>query len=100
MLIDLRGKLHVITSHISAGKRGVFDLGQQAVQGVTKFVKHGFGITTLLEMVIAEDADLVALPFEQPVWLDLSVAWRQGGYLSRANRTFVDFLLEHSNAQT
>ena len=65
-----------------------------------QIVKHGFGITTLLEMVIAEDADLVALPFEQPVWLDLSVAWRQGGYLSRANRTFVDFLLEHSNAQT
>ncbi len=65
-----------------------------------QIVKHGFGITTLLEMVIAEDADLVALPFEQPVWLDLSVAWRQGGYLSRANRTFVDFLLEHSHAQT
>ena len=65
-----------------------------------QIVRQGFGITTLLEMVIAEDADLVALPFEQPVWLDLSVAWRQGGYLSRANRTFVDFLLEHSNAQT
>jgi len=59
-----------------------------------QIVKHGFGITTLLEMVIAEDTGLIARPFTQPVWLDLSIAWRQGGYLSRANQTFVDFLLQ------
>lgn len=61
-----------------------------------QIVKHGFGLTTLLAMVIAEDRELVARPFAEPVWLDLSIAWRQGGYLSRANRTFVEFLLQHS----
>ncbi|WP_027853782.1 LysR family transcriptional regulator [Marinobacterium litorale] len=63
---------------------------------IKQIVRHGFALTTLLAMVIEEDADLVARPFSEPVWLDLSIAWRREGYLSRANRTFVDFLLQHS----
>ncbi|MCA6064491.1 LysR family transcriptional regulator [Thalassolituus marinus] len=63
---------------------------------IRQIVKQGFAITTLLPMVIRDDPQLVAVPFTQPVWLDLSIAWRRGGYLSVANRTFVEFLLAHS----
>jgi len=63
---------------------------------IKAIVKQGFGISTLLGMVIEEDPDLVGLPFCEPVWLDLSIAWRRDGYLSRANRAFVDFLLEQN----
>ena len=63
---------------------------------IKAIVNQGFGISTLLGMVIEEDPDLIGLPFEEPVWLDLSIAWRRDGYLSRANQAFVDFLLEHS----
>ncbi|WP_372831443.1 LysR family transcriptional regulator [Pontibacterium sp.] len=63
---------------------------------IKAIVTQGFGISTLLGMVIEEDPDLIGLPFEEPVWLDLSIAWRRNGYLSRANQAFVDFLLEHS----
>ncbi|TVQ69782.1 MAG: LysR family transcriptional regulator [Oceanospirillales bacterium] len=59
---------------------------------IKQIVKQGFGISTLLQMVIRDEPALVARPFEQPVILDLSLAWRKGGYLSRANRTFIDFL--------
>jgi len=63
---------------------------------IKQIVRHGFAVTTLLAMVIEEDADLVAKPFAEPVWLDLSIAWRRDGYLSRANRAFVDFLLDNT----
>ena len=63
---------------------------------IKAIINQGFGISTLLGMVIEEDPDLIGLPFEEPVWLDLSIAWRRDGYLSRANQAFVDFLLEHS----
>ena len=63
---------------------------------IKAIVKQGFGISTLLGMVIEEDPELVGLPFSDPVWLDLSIAWRRDGYLSRANQAFVDFLLEQS----
>jgi DNA-binding transcriptional LysR family regulator len=67
---------------------------------IKSIVKQGFGISTLLAMVLRDDPDLVAVPFEEPVWLDLSIAWRRQGYLSRANRAFVDFVLAHSATQT
>lgn len=59
---------------------------------IKQIVRHGFAISTLLEMAISDASDLVARPFAEPVWLDLSLAWRRDGYLSRANRAFVEFL--------
>ncbi|MGH1462247.1 MAG: LysR family transcriptional regulator [Neptuniibacter sp.] len=64
---------------------------------IKSIVKQGFAISTLMEMVIQDEPDLVARPFTKPVWLDLSIAWRKDGYLSQANRKFVDFVIEHSN---
>ncbi len=63
---------------------------------IKQIVAHGFGITTLLEMVVADDPDLVAVPFTPTVWLDLSLAWRKGHRLSRANQTFADLVLEQA----
>lgn len=59
---------------------------------IKQIVKQGFGISTLLQMVIRDEPALVARPFSRPVLLDLSLAWRKGGYLSRANQTFIEFL--------
>ncbi|MDF2181629.1 LysR family transcriptional regulator [Neptuniibacter sp. CAU 1671] len=61
---------------------------------IKSIVRQGFAISTLLQMVIADEPGLVARPFTEPVWLDLSIAWRRDGYLSRANRAFLEFLLE------
>ncbi|GAB2794970.1 LysR family transcriptional regulator [Halomonas shantousis] len=58
-------------------------------------VRQGFGITTFLRRVVDEEA-LVAVSFDPPAWLDLALAWIRGGYLSRAERAFVDFALAHS----
>lgn len=63
---------------------------------IKQIVSHGYGITTLLEMVVIDDPSLVAIPFATPVWLDLSLAWRKGHHLSRANQTFVDLVLEQA----
>ncbi|PSL14067.1 transcriptional regulator [Marinobacterium halophilum] len=65
---------------------------------IKQIVAHDYGITTLLKMVVADDPALVAVPFTVPVWLDLSLAWRKGHRLSRANQTFVDLVLEQAPA--
>ncbi|MET0090461.1 MAG: LysR substrate-binding domain-containing protein [Candidatus Thiodiazotropha sp.] len=61
-------------------------------------VRQGFAITTFLRMVLEQDTqqDLVAVPFSEPVFLDLSLAWKKDGYLSRADQAFVDYVLSHS----
>ncbi|MCL6416665.1 LysR substrate-binding domain-containing protein [Aestuariirhabdus sp. Z084] len=63
-------------------------------------VENGFAISTFLEMVIKDDPDLIAIPFAQPVRLKLAIACKRGGYLSRANRAFLEFMLGnlHSKA--
>jgi DNA-binding transcriptional LysR family regulator len=47
-------------------------------------------------MVVADDPELAAVSFDPPLHLDLSIAWKADGYLTRANRAFVDFLLERT----
>ena len=63
---------------------------------IKSIVKQGFGVSTLMEMVIQPEDQLVTRPFSDPVWLDLSIAWRRDGYLSKANRAFRDFVLEQA----
>jgi len=64
---------------------------------VKSLVRGGMGISTFLRMVVAGDNDLVAVSFDPPLYLDLVIAWKRGAYLSRANRAFVEFLLEQTS---
>lgn len=63
---------------------------------IRSIVRKGFGITTFLSMVVADDPGLVARSFDEPVWLDLCIAWKRGGYLAHADRQFVQFILDHA----
>jgi DNA-binding transcriptional LysR family regulator len=64
---------------------------------VKSLVRNGTGISTFLRMVVADDTDLAAIPFDPPLHLDLLIAWKKHIYLSRANRAFVDFLLQEAD---
>ncbi|MBU1296132.1 MAG: LysR family transcriptional regulator [Gammaproteobacteria bacterium] len=62
---------------------------------IKSITQQGFGISTLLAMVIEEDDDLITRSFDPPIWLDLGIAWRKDSYLSKANRAFLEFVNEH-----
>ncbi len=59
-------------------------------------VLQGFGITAFLEKVLDDEPGLVAVPFVEPLRLDIRLAWRRDGYLSVANRAFRDYILEET----
>jgi len=61
---------------------------------IKQMVRRGVGISTLLEMVIADDPDLVAVKFEPSIRFELGIAWKRNCCLSQANQAFVDFLLD------
>jgi len=63
---------------------------------VRSLIKQKLGISTFLRMVVSGDNDLAAVSFDPPLHLDLLIAWKAGRHLSRANRAFIDFLLERS----
>ncbi|NRG04250.1 LysR family transcriptional regulator, partial [Vibrio coralliilyticus] len=58
-------------------------------------VKHEFAITALLKLVTEHEEDVVAIPFDEPVNLTLSLAWRKNAYLSIADRTFIEFVKQY-----
>jgi DNA-binding transcriptional LysR family regulator len=66
---------------------------------VKSLVRNGTGISTFLRMVVAADSDLAAVSFDPPLYLDLLIAWKKHLYLSRANRAFVDFLLQQASGE-
>ena len=59
-------------------------------------VKTGVGIATFLRMVVGAEEGLAVVPFDPPLFIDLLIAWKREGYLSRANRAFAEFLLERT----
>lgn len=63
---------------------------------VRSLIKQRLGISTFLRMVVSGDEELAAISFDPPLHLDLLIAWKADRYLSRANRAFIEFLLERS----
>jgi len=59
---------------------------------ILSIVKQEFAITALLELVTQHEKEVVGVPFNPPVKLKLALAWRKEGYLSKADRTFIDFV--------
>jgi len=43
---------------------------------------------------VALDAGLAAIACDPPLFLDLSIVWKKNASLSRANRVFVDFIIQ------
>lgn len=66
---------------------------------VRSLIKEQLGVSTFLRMVVSDDPELVAISFDPPLYLDLVIAWKENRHLSRANRAFIDFLLENARGQ-
>ncbi|WP_264874979.1 LysR family transcriptional regulator [Vibrio agarivorans] len=62
---------------------------------ILSIVKNEFAITALLDMVTDYEKDVVAIPFDESVELNLALAWRKNGYLSIAHRTFIEFVKQN-----
>lgn len=63
---------------------------------VAALVVKGNGVSVCLKMVTEKNPDMKAISFDPPLYMDLMVAWKKQGYLSRANRAFAEYLLEQT----
>lgn len=59
-----------------------------------ELIRHGFCAGVFIRMAVKNDETLVAIPFAEPAYLDTSLAWRKEGYLTHAERAFLDFVTE------
>ncbi|MDO6498577.1 LysR family transcriptional regulator [Photobacterium sanguinicancri] len=61
---------------------------------ILNIVRRDFAISALLEMVTEHEHGVLPVPFEEPVHLDIAIAWRKHGYLSLADRAFKEYVKE------
>ncbi|OBU15946.1 LysR family transcriptional regulator [Photobacterium aquimaris] len=59
---------------------------------ILQIIRHDFAITSLLELVTDHESNVIPIPFAKPIHLDLAMAWRKQGYLSLADRTFIEYV--------
>lgn len=54
-------------------------------------VAHGVGIAFLLDFICKHSADIKTIPFCQPIFVDIGLAWKKDRYVSKAAQAFIDF---------
>ena len=71
--------------------RVVLESGQIAT--IKGLVAQGIGISFLLDMVLpkAGDKGIKALPLQNPIYVDVGLAWKRGRYVSKAASSFIEF---------
>lgn len=54
-------------------------------------VAHDVGIAFLLDFICKDSADIKPIPFCDPIFVDIGLAWKRERYVSKAAQAFIDF---------
>lgn len=64
---------------------------------IKSVIRQGYAISPMWKVAIQDDDSIVTRRFSKPFYIELSLAWKKGRYLSSANQAFRDFVLENVN---
>ena len=59
-------------------------------------VAHDVGIAFLLDFICDKSTEIKAIPLEEPIYVDVGLAWKRDRYVSKAAQAFIDFCTESS----
>lgn len=82
----------VVQGKLSAMKitpRTVLESGQ--IVTIKGLVAHKVGIAFLLDFICNDSLGIKAVPFQEPIFVDIGLAWKKDRYVSKAAQAFIDF---------
>ena len=82
----------VVQNKLSALKispRTVLESSQ--IVTIKGLVAHKVGIAFLLDFICENSSDIKAIPFYEPIFVDIGLAWKRERYVSKAAQAFIDF---------
>ena len=85
----------VVQNKLSAFKispRTVLESSQ--IVTIKGLVAHQVGIAFLLDFICQDSHDVKAIPFYEPIFVDIGLAWKKEKYVSKAAQAFIDFCKE------
>ncbi len=69
-------------------------LESSQVVTIKGLVAHGVGIAFLLDFICISSTEIKSIPFEEPIYVDIGLAWKKDRYVSKAAQAFIDFCNE------
>lgn len=66
-------------------------LSSNQVETIKGLVARQVGVSFLPRVVVEESDRLSAVSLEEPLYIDIGLAWKKDSYISRAGRAFIDF---------
>ncbi len=66
-------------------------LESSQITTIKGLVAHGVGIAFLLDFIAEDNSDLRAVPLEEPIFVDIGLAWKKDRYVSKAAQAFINF---------
>ncbi len=58
-------------------------------------VANNVGITFLLDFVAEDGPEITAIPLDEPLFVDVGLAWKKARYVSKAAQSFINFCKDH-----
>lgn len=81
----VQGKL----SALKISPHTVLESGQ--IVTIKGLVEHQVGIAFLLDFICENSPNIKAVPFYEPIFVDIGLAWKKDKYVSKAAQAFIDF---------
>ncbi len=76
-------------SELRISPHTVLESGQ--IVTIKGLVEHQVGIAFLLDFICDDSPNIKAIPFYDPIFVDIGLAWKKGKYVSKAAQAFIDF---------
>lgn len=67
------------------------------IKTIKGLVANGSGISFLMKMVVRDDPKVAVVPIDEPIKIDIGLAWKKDKYLSNASMAFVNFIRQLYN---
>lgn len=61
------------------------------IQTIKSLVAKNVGVAFFMEMVVASDPSIAAIPLGEPLSATIGLAWKKGRYTSKATQAFIEF---------
>lgn len=68
------------------------------IETIKAMVASNAGITFLMKMVIQNQSNIVGIPLVDPPAITIGLAWKQGKYLNKAAKAFINFIIEYTKS--
>ena len=72
-------------------------LESNQIETIKGLISSNVGMAFLLDFIVQDTPHIKTLPLEEPILVDVGLAWKKDRYISKAAQSFINFCQETLN---